>query len=251
MISGSLDDLARRRSLRRWRRVVSDVDRMDPGTLANLRKEAGQERQILDQALSRIDSKLTAAARPPAAPGDSDWIWRPEVFTSRLAQPGFAGIASGAPLGESAKMFHDCSRSEITLRQTTGRAYAASAPYGLAFDVLQFEGSFLSLVIDLPPAATEGLTLSHIVHVSLQVQAEKEIEIFARLNVKHGPNTEQVVREVDMRHSSPELAFDLAYTALEERRIEAAWIDIIFGNPAMNRVELTDLVISRHLRAEM
>ncbi|QFU07081.1 hypothetical protein PARPLA_00106 [Rhodobacteraceae bacterium THAF1] len=250
---GGLDDLARQRTLRRWTRVTESAEAMDPATLANLRDQASHDRAVLDRAIAKMDGRLAGSVTntAPQAPRDSDWVWRPDVFSSRMTAPGHAGIASGTALGDSVKMFHDCPVSEISLRQTAGRAYSASAPYGIAFDVLNFAGSFLSLVVELPKEAVEGLTLSHVVHALVQIEAESEIEVYARLNVKHGPNTEQVVRELDMRHSTPEVDFDLAYTDIAEPRIESAWLDIIFGNPRMNRVVLRDLIVSRHLRAEM
>ena len=121
----------------------------------------------------------------------------------------------------------------------------------LVLDVLGFEGSFLSLVLDLPPAATAGLNLSHIVQADLTLEIERKVEIFARLNVKHGPNVEQVVRELDLRETVTSVEFDLAYTDIVEPQIERAWLDIIVDAPAMNRVAFRDMVISRRLRAQV
>lgn len=65
-------------------------------------------------------------------------------------------------------------------------------------DVFRFDGSFLSLVIDEPASAFEGLQRRHIVRVNLIIEVEKSIEIFARLNIKHAPNTEQLVLELPL-----------------------------------------------------
>ena len=70
------------------------------------------------------------------------------------------------------------------------------APFGLRMDVFSFDGSFLSLVLDLPFEAVDGLTRRHLIRVDTIVEMEKPLEIFARLNIKHGPNTEQLVREL-------------------------------------------------------
>ena len=43
--------------------------------------------------------------------------------------------------------------------------------------------------------------------------------------------------------------FDLAYSDLNEQRIEKAWIDLIFEGPEMNRVVLRDVNLSRAPRA--
>jgi hypothetical protein len=45
--------------------------------------------------------------------------------------------------------------------------------------------------------------------------------------------------------------FDLAYSNLNEKRVESAWIDLIFESPQMNRVALRDLTLSRRRRAQL
>ena len=45
--------------------------------------------------------------------------------------------------------------------------------------------------------------------------------------------------------------FDLAYTRVNEKRIEKLWIDLIFEGPQMNQVTLRDLTVSRRPRAEL
>ena len=56
---------------------------------------------------------------------------------------------------------------------------------------------------------------------------EKPLEIFARLNIKHGPNTEPIVRELPLHKADIVVEFDLAYSNLNEERVEKAWIDLI------------------------
>ena len=83
------------------------------------------------------------------------------------------------------------------------------------------------------------------------VELERPIEIFARLNVQHGPNTEQIVRELPVVDRQMMVEFDLAYTKLNEKRVEKLWIDLIFENPEMSQVVLRDLFFSRRPRAEL
>ncbi|MEM6564948.1 MAG: DUF6478 family protein, partial [Pseudomonadota bacterium] len=45
--------------------------------------------------------------------------------------------------------------------------------------------------------------------------------------------------------------FDLAYANVNEKRIEKAWLDLIFENPRMNQVTLRDLTFSRRPRAQL
>ena len=80
---------------------------------------------------------------------------------------------------------------------------------------------------------------------------EQPLEIFARLNIRHGPNTEQIVRELPLHEENIRVEFDLAYSNLNEKRVERAWIDIIFEGPQMNQVVLRDLTFSRRPRASL
>ena len=44
--------------------------------------------------------------------------------------------------------------------------------------------------------AARGLKQKHLIRLDVIVEMEKPLEIFARLNIKHGPNVEQIVREL-------------------------------------------------------
>ena len=77
------------------------------------------------------------------------------------------------------------------------------------------------------------------------------LEIFARLNIKHGPNTEQIVRELPLHEEDIVVEFDLAYSNLNEKRVEKVWVDLIFEGPEMNQVILRDLTFSRRPRAAL
>jgi hypothetical protein len=165
--------------------------------------------------------------------------------------PGCASVPGKALIAGGATIFHDCRRSELTVRQIRNTREADLAPFGFRMDVFRFDGSFLSLVIDMPDAAIEGLRIKHLVRLDVIVEMEKPLEIFARLNIKHGPNVEQIVRELPLGDEEVMVEFDLAYTRLNEKRVEKMWVDLIFEGPEMNQIILRDLTVSRRPRAEM
>jgi hypothetical protein len=183
-------------------------------------------------------------------PHGTDWSWRPALWNLPLASPGMSSVPSKSRLGDELTLFHDCARSELTLRQVRNTREADLAPFGLRMDVFAFDGSFLSVVLDLPHGAVDGLKKRHLLRMTTIVELEKPLEIFARLNIKHGPNTEQIVRELPLNGDEIVVEFDLAYTGLNEKRIERAWVDLIFENPEMSQVILHDLTFSRRPRAE-
>ena len=107
------------------------------------------------------------------------------------------------------------------------------------------------MVLDLPQEAKDGLKRTHILQLGTLVEVEKPLEIFARLNIQHGPNTEQLVREFPSGAREGVVEFDLAYADMNEKRVDKLWIDLIFENPQMNQITLRDLTFSRRPRAQI
>lgn len=242
-------------AIRAWARAADAAGAMDMGQLAALRGRAGRLRQRLDRFIHVADGRLAhprigAEATLPR-PLNSDWSHRPEIFAGPIPRAGRAGVETRTRIGTAAQIFHDCTQSEVTVRQVRNRREADLAPYGLRLDVFRFDGGFLSVAIDLPASAVEGLTRASIVQVNLIAEVEAPLGIQARLNIRHGPNTEQIL--CDLPQDAPEATaeFDMAYTGLNDRRMERAWIDLIFDAPGMNQITLRDMTLNRRPRAEM
>ncbi|WP_116597901.1 DUF6478 family protein [Primorskyibacter marinus] len=249
-----LDRLTNRAALRRWARAARRADATDLTELRVQRQHARRLRHHLDKLIQAADSRLAlpriGSTRFPK-PNDTDWAYRPELWRGPLRNPGLSCVASNALLGEEVKVFHDCTRSELTLRQLRNTRVADLAPFGLQMDVFGFDGSYLSLAIDLPDSAVKDLRRRHLLRMEAIVELESPLRIFARLNIKHGPNVEQLVMELPLTDKAALVEFDLAYSNLNERRVERLWLDLIFEEPAMNQVILRDLTFSRRPRAEL
>ena len=82
------------------------------------------------------------------------------------------------------------------------------------------------------------------------VYVENPKPIFGRLNLVHGPNTEQMVQEFS---SGPtcEAEFDLGFSEINEARIESGWVELILENPGFNQITIRDLTLGRRQRAEL
>ncbi|MGD9861822.1 MAG: DUF6478 family protein [Pseudodonghicola sp.] len=251
-MSRTLDRLFHNRFVRLWRRAAQQADQTGLTELRQQRNRARQLRAQLDRLIHVADGRLALPLIGTSyfpRPHGTDWAWRPELWRGPLPLPGLSSVASKSMLGDEVTLFHDCALSELTLRQLRNTREGDLAPYGLRMDVFSFDGSFLSLVVDLPQAAVQGLTREHIVQVDTIIETEKPLEIFARLNIKHGPNTEQIVRELPLNEAEVKVEFDLAYSRLNEKRIENMWLDLIFEAPEMNQVVVRDLTFSRRRRA--
>lgn len=243
-----------RKALARWSALADRASSLDLAELKGLQSQAKGLRGELERFLFVADDRLTLPYVGSSAfhkPLHSDWSWRPQLWRGAIHPPGRAAAPSQAMLGSEVKLFHDCHISEITVRQIRNARERDLAPYGLRMDVFRFDGSFLSLVLDLPQEAVQGLQKRHLIRMNTVVEMEKPLEIFARLNIRHGPNTEQIVRELPLGEDDVMVEFDLAYTKMNEKRVEAAWIDLIFERPEMNQVILRDVNLSRRPRAEL
>ncbi len=254
MGNGFMKRLVHEAIVRRWARAAGAAGSTD---LSLLRAQRGRARRLkahLDKLIHVSDSRLALPMIGSNAfprPHDSDWAWRPELWRGPLPVPGMSSVATKSMLGDEVTLFHDCQRSELTLRQLRNRREADLAPFGLRMDVFNFDGSFLSLVVDLPEEAARGLKRKYLIRADVIVEMEKPLEIFLRLNVKHGPNVEQIVRELPLGGEEVMVEFDLAYTKLNEKRVDKLWLDLIFEGPQMNQVTLRDLTFSRRPRAEL
>lgn len=254
MDAGPMEKFLNRAAFRRWRKAARAAPAETLQALRVKRNEARRLRFQLDELLHVAEERLALPRIGSWAfqrPHGTDWSWRPELWRGPLPEKGRAAVESRDVFGGEVTVFHDCRISELTVRQLRNRREADLAPYGFRMDVFRFDGSFLSVVLDLPDEASQNLKKRHLVRLDTIIETESPLEIFARLNVKHGPNTEQVVRELPLGEEEVAVEFDLAYTNLNEKRVEKMWIDLIFEGPEMNQITIRDLTFCRYPRAEI
>ena len=253
-ITSLSDRVTDRRALRRWARVARDAGNVDKPTLRQSRMQARQLRQTLDQLLFAADSRLALPALGSNTfqkPLHSDWAHRPEAWRGPLEPAGVASVRNATAFADEVKLFHDCPLAEVAVRQVRNTREADLAPFGVALEVFGFEGSFLSMAIELPDDATDGLHRNHIVRLSVKAEAERPIDVFARLNIQHGPNHEQLPDKQTLENGGAQFEFDLAYSGMNEKRVQKMWVDLVFGDPEMNQITLRDLTLYRYPRAEI
>ena len=59
------------------------------------------------------------------------------------------------------------------------------------------------------------------------------------------------MRELPLGDEEVMVEFDLAYTKINEKRVERLWVDLIFEGPEMNQIILRDVTFGRRPRAEL
>lgn len=74
---------------------------------------------------------------------------------------------------------------------------------------------------------------------------------YARLNLRHGPNREQIVSKLADKNGAQRIEFDLSCIRLDETRLTQAWLDLIFECPAQSRITLDHMALHRRPRADI
>lgn len=252
--NGLLGRLLHQRALTRWKNAARNASDAELATLRALRQQARQLRVPLQELGHVADHRLSLpriGSTTFARPSGTDWSWRPQAWRGALGQRGIAPAENKMKLGHEVAVFHDCPTSAVSLRQMRNNRDHDLAPFGLSLEIYQFDGSFLSVVIDVPTSSCTNLQKRHLIRLAAVIEREHPIRIYARLNVKHGPNTEQVLLTLPDDQAETMVEFDLAYSQLNEKRAERMWIDLMFENPKMNRIDLRDFNLCRYPRAEL
>jgi len=197
--------------------------------------------------LCNLSGQITPANLPPS----TDWWHVPDVMAGPILPAGSAPVKSETKIGRDLALYHDCRTPCLAIRQFHETDGKTGATFGLKLDVFEFDGSFLSLVVQPPETAIEGLLKSHLIRMSLCAQSELPIEISVRLNIKNGPNTEQVSHDTTCCPDGSNIDFDLEYMPFKEGRATQMWFDLFLKTPPMNLITITEITLSRHLRAAL
>ncbi len=248
------DERRSKRNLRWWDRQSKQAETINLYDLRELRAKARQVRNRANKVNHIASARLTLpviGSKAIKKPQGTEWSHRPEAWAGPVSPTGMSSVVNKARIGTELALFHDCTTSEMTLRQVRNDREEDLAPFGIQLDVFNFDGSFLSLAVEMPQEAVAGLKKEHIIRLALIVDSERPQEMFARLNLRHGPNTEQIVRELDLSTREFYVEFDLFYTNFKEARAESLWLDLIFESPSMNQITIRDVSVIRRRRANI
>lgn len=248
----------REKTAHKWGSLTEALKRGGPPPARGLRDEASRLYRELGSFLQLSDPRAIRArsglARFINQPG-TDWRWRASVLCGQALPAGLVEPEAGEALGDEIAVWHDCKNRALLLRQVMNRHAEDQAPFGLRLEVMGFTGSYLSLSLDLPEDVLHQLGKDQILRLETDLAAEMPITVYGRLNLVQGPNTEQVLRQlgdpIPQEKCRRVAEYDLAYAELSDRPIEKVWLDLIFSEPYMNTVTLSDMVLSRYPRAEL
>jgi hypothetical protein len=178
-------------------------------------------------------------------PPKTQWAFTPDLQNG-VAQGGISGtILTGTALGSHVTLHHSGDGAQFSIRQTDD--YGT----GLVFDFGDFTGDFFSLAFALPLEGVQTLGRQDLLRFVLRTHTREPFQAYARLNLCHGPNTEQVVRMIDIGAGESFAEFDIFYTGFEPKRAASAWIDLIINDPAHKQITLEEVIILRRARASL
>ena len=174
-----------------------------------------------------------------SAPLHSDWSWRPALWASDAAL--IAPIKSGEGIAGS-KVFHDCPAGALSVKSNGGE---------VEVDLKEFGGGFASLVFDLPEPACAELSNGHLLRLEVATEVPRGVTLFGRLNLRQGPNCNQVLREFMVEPGRLAVDFDLVLAELEIAPVDGGWVDLIIETRGGVVICIADLSMSRRPRAAL
>lgn len=216
--------------------------------------------------LNRPEGERACAAAPPPASHDvpappaglpwplhCDWAWRPPAWQDGPAQAVLLAPGTGAAVADGVTVHHTCAAEGVRLERETG---LGPAPFGLRLSAEGGAEGFVSLAIDLPPAAWAGLRPEHMLGLYLALPEPAAGALYARVNLRHGPNTATALRAIPPERQCPEGAlveFDLVHLRFNPRRVGHVWCDLILaGEGRTGRLSacLSEVAFTRRPRAD-
>lgn len=241
-----------------WAGLARSVLDLGPVRLRNLRAEAEALRRDLDRFLMNAANRGTSSAPDGYdLPAGTDWVWRTPLLESPMPGAGIGQADSGSYLAPGSVLWHDIPDNALVLRQVANLVSDDLPGMALALESFapNADEGYVALTIDLPPSVLEGLDSSYVIRVETVTGADYPAAFYLRLNIEHGPNTEELLRHLDRGEGGDavgvETEFDLGYVEMNANRLNKAWLDLIIEKPGMNAFWLRDLVVSRHRRADM
>ena len=155
--------------LKFWRNRLQRAAGEKTAKLRQQRREALALQRALGDVLPRINDELHHRLnRSKAYRHGSNmlWSWRPELWAAPCPSAAGPVPQSGAHLASNTKVFFDDADCAVIIQQFRNDMSEAFAPYGVALELFQFEGSFLSLAIDLPDELYETFAKDELIGLS-------------------------------------------------------------------------------------
>jgi len=226
--------------------------RLMPTTRAGARQVA----RLLAADHAEAARAYAAAGSDPPRPLHADRVWRPAPWCAPVRGLDGAAPSPGAEVAADTRLFHDLpDEARPGARLRVAATADGPGPAGLMLEWRGFGARFLSLAIDLPAAACDGLGADHLIVAHLVLGLPPGVPANLRLNVVSGPNV--VARAVRLRPPSGPgggalvAVFDMIDVA-PPRGVDRMWCDLVLSHlPDAGTVRIADLSMARRPRARV
>ena len=243
-----LDKVYHKGELRRLDKKRDAVETMALDDVQTVERQARKLRRSADALFTAARRRVRGANTPTVSDGTT-WVERAGPWAAPVSPSALCPLQNGAAFGSGLTVHRDGTIADFTLAQEIAQS-DDGAPYWATLDGLEFDGTYLSFALAIPADVAASLTSGDVIGLSLDVLVERPVKAYGRLNLRQDPNTETVVRDLDLTRATTSVEFDLYYTELEPDQVSSAWVDVIFEHPGMNRFVFRDLYLSRRRRAD-
>lgn len=227
-----------------WAKLLKEVPTASSAELQDYKREADKLGKFLHRFELAMAERLGGNPLTDL-PVEAEWAYRAETFLLPMEPAGHAPLTNQTRLSDDVTAFTDDPEAQISLRQI---ANGSGQPFSLVLDITELGGSFFSLAIGLGEKAAQSFTKNDLVGVHIDADFEKPCTPLVRLNLRSGPNTEQIVRE---HVPDKPVEFDLFYLDFDTERMSDAWVDVMLPPQSASRITFRDLVVARRPRAEI
>lgn len=109
--------------------------------------------------------------------------------------------------------------------------------------------SFISMAIDIPGDLRKQFDSNQILRVEVALSPSRPLTTYVRLNIRFGPDIDGIPKKLGNSIGHCCVEFDLVTTAMRDRPMQHAWVDLIFEDPQATVVDVSDIRVSLRPRA--
>ena len=174
----------------------------------------------------------------------------PAVWRIPLAPGECRSAANGSAIGAGVNLYFDGSETLVSWRQKVIAERQEVPGYALVVESGDFDGSYISVAIEVPNRLLRTVTRNSIVRLEMKFRSDRPIDGKFRLNLRRGPNIFAIWQPFDSNVGGQQIDFDLADSGTDPTKTEAMWLDLVVSVSRAPQIELADVRISHRFRAE-
>ncbi len=143
---------------------------------------------------------------------------------------------SGSNLSKGKKLFHDADQHPPRFQQT--------GTSSTALETLNFDGSYISIVVQLSPVEAAKIAAGVDLIVHLEVTAEPALPVYLRAHFANEEGREVLHDLIVVASGTRDVRFNLDGLRIPVDLATSAWVDIIFSDPAGAALSFADLSLA-------